>query len=385
MIQSMLLALLLATGLAQQAGPPVPTKREKAEAKLVAEGNKSARQGSSASGVETAIAQGSDSVNDYTREVSDVVKRFPEYLAKQPPFQGTLRITGSSTMAGLLLNLSKSYESIYPDVKVEVKQGGSARGLAALQAGECDLAAVSRELSDEEVREIETATGRKVFQVPIALDAVCIMVHARNSLASISREQLNGIFSITHSMTKDPVLRWSDLDPKSPLGDQFMPLHLLPENHGTMQDFIRWAMPGESLQTITRHEELSPAGVVNACCAYRTAMGISGYMSRQNRARMLPVSEGLGKPAVAPNFKTIRDRTYPLWRPLNLVVLGSDEANVPALPLDFLRFVWSEAGQDTVASLKGVVVDMDRPPPLMRESVQRPYTAAPVPAAAPAR
>ena len=125
--------------------------------------------------------------------------------------------------------------------------------------------------------------------------------------------------------------------------------------------------------------------MVNACCAYRSAIGIAGYMNRQRRANMLPVSEGMGKPAVAPTFRTIRDGSYPMSRPLNLVLLAADEAGVPPMTLDFLKFVWSESGQDTVASLKAVVVNLDRPPALLRESVQRPYTAAPDKAVAPSR
>ena len=385
MLRSLLLALMLATGVAQQVGPAMPSKKEKAGERIEAELAKPAPSGQGATGIETAISQGTGSINDYTSEVAAEVSKFPEYLAKVPPFKGTLRIDGSTSMASLLLALGRAYATVYPEVDVKVKQGGSSRGLASLKAGECDAAAVSRDLSEAEVRELETTTGKKVFQVPIALDAVCVFVNKANPLPSITREQLNGIFAITHSMTKNPVLRWDDLDPNSPLGANLMPLYVLPETHGTMQSFMAWAMPGEGLQTITRQDEWSPASVVNACCAYRSAIGIAGYMNRQRRANMVPVSPGMGQPAVAPNFRTIRDHTYPMSRPLNLVVLAADEASVNPMVLDFLKFVWSESGQDTVATLKAVVVNLDRPPALMRESVQRPYTAASTEPAAPAR
>ena len=310
----------------------------------------------------------------YTAEVSAAVAKFPEYLAKTPPFTGSLRIVGSNSMAGLLTKLATAYESVYPGVKVDVEQGGSSKGITALKSGQCDLASVSRELTADEVTAIEAATGMKVFQVPIALDATCIFVNADNPLSGITREQLNGIFSITHSMTKDPIIRWSDLDRKLPLGDQFMPIYTLPESHGTMQAFHDFAMPGEQLQTIMRFTEPAASSVVNACCAYPTALGISGYSNRQPRARMVPVSPGLGKPAVAPSFQSIRDRSYPMWRPMNLVVLAKDAQQVSPMTLDFLRFAWSEAGQDTCATLGMVVVDIDRAPELLEDSVQRRFT-----------
>jgi phosphate transport system substrate-binding protein len=372
--------LLLSLGMAQQAGPPKPNAKERADARMQQDVQRAIDNAAANSSAPVAPGAGLNSVslpNAYDIEVSDVVKRFPAYLSKTPPFEGTLHITGASSMGQLLNSLATAYESIYPGVKVSVKQGGSSKGLAALRAGECDMAGMSRDLTPDEVKDLETNTGRKVFQVPIALDGVCIFVNADNPLPAITRDQLNGIFAITHSLTKEPILRWSDLDPKSPLGDAFMPLYMVPTTHGTMQDFMQWAMPEEQLQTILRNEEPGPSSVVNACCAYPAAIGISSYANRQPRARMVPVSEGLGKPAVAPDFRTIRDHSYPLTRSLNLVLLAPSESEVPPLQLDFLKFAWSESGQDTCATLGVVVADLDHPPQLLREVIGKKFSEAP--------
>jgi phosphate transport system substrate-binding protein len=372
--------LLLSLGMAQQAGPPKPNAKERADARMQQDVQRAIDNAAANASAPVAPGAGLNSVslpNAYDIEVSDVVKRFPAYLSKTPPFEGTLRITGASSMGQLLNSLATAYESIYPGVKVSVKQGGSSKGLAALRAGECDIAAMSRDLTPDEVKDLETTTGRKVFQVPIALDGVCIFVNADNPLPAITRDQLNGIFAITHSLTKEPILRWSDLDPKSPLGDVFMPLYMVSTTHGTMQDFMQWAMPEEQLQTILRNEEPGPSSVVNACCAYPAAIGISSYANRQPRARMVPVSEGLGKPAVAPDFRTIRDHSYPLTRSLNLVLLAPSEAEVPPLQLDFLKYAWSESGQDTCATLGVVVADLDHPPQLLREVIGKKFSEAP--------
>ena len=372
--------LLLSLGMAQQAGPPKPNAKERADARMQQDVQHAIDKAAANASAPVAPGAGLNSVslpNAYDIEVSDVVKRVPAYLSKTPPFEGTLRITGASSMGQLLNSLATAYESIYPGVKVSVKQGGSSKGLAALRAGECDMAAMSRDLTPDEVKDLETNTGRKVFQVPIALDGVCIFVNADNPLPAITRDQLNGIFAITHSLTKEPILRWSDLDPKSPLGDAFMPLYMVPTTHGTMQDFMQWAMPEEQLQTILRNEEPGPSSVVNACCAYPAAIGISGYANRQPRARMVPVSEGLGKPAVAPDFRTIRDHSYPLTRSLNLVLLAPSESEVPPLQFDFLKFAWSESGQDTCATLGVVVADLDHPPQLLRDVIGEKFSEAP--------
>jgi ABC-type phosphate transport system substrate-binding protein len=92
---------------------------------------------------------------------------------------------------------------------------------------------------------------------------------------------------------------------------------------------------------------------------------------------MVPVSEGLGKPAVTPDFRTIRDHSYPLTRSLSLVLLAPSESEVPPLQFDFLKFAWSESGQDTCATLGVVVADLDHPPQLLREVIGKKFSEAP--------
>jgi phosphate transport system substrate-binding protein len=370
--------LLVSLGMAQQAGPPKPTKQERAASRLQQDVRSAETQTTNkAAPTATPDAEPVDpnAVGTYSPEISEAIKRFPPYISLSPGPEGTLRITGSNTMAQLLTALGDAFKSIYPNTNVVVKQGGSEKGLEALKTGQCDMAAFSVALTAAEVADLESATGLKVFQVPIALGAICVFVNADNPLPSITHDQLNGIFAITHSRTKDPILRWNDLDPKSPLGDKFMSLYMLPSSHGTMRGFMDWVMPGENLQTITRYEEPGPSSVVNACCAYAEAMGISGYANRQPRARMVPVSAGEGKPAIEPSFRTIRDGVYPMTRPLTLVFLAPSEAQVPSLDLEFLRFAWSESGQDTFATLGVVVPDIDHPPALLGD-IHRPHGLA---------
>jgi phosphate transport system substrate-binding protein len=283
---------------------------------------------------------------DYTAAMSEAIKEFPEYDPPADRWTGTLRILSSSSLAPALVRLGDAFTLVHPDLEVMVKQGGTSRALEALASGACDLISVSRDLTPAEIEALKARTGRKVLVVPMARDAVCIYVHADNPLPGITREQLNGTFSLTHRLTKDFVSRWTDLDPASPLGDAFIPLYVPRANRGTMQAFIEYAMPGEAVQTAMRYDEPTPSSVVNACCAYPTALGIAGYADRQPRARIVPVSDGPGKPFVAPSFDTLRDRSYPMWRPLNLVLLTDPEGKPQPMALDLARFILSESGQD---------------------------------------
>lgn len=289
-----------------------------------------------------------------------MVAAFPTYGPIAAPLDCKLHIVGSDTMAPMLSSAGISFQRIYPKCGVNIDQGGTSKGIAGLKAGTCDIASMARIVTDKELAEIAAATGKQAFAVSVGLDAICVYVNADNPLHSVSREQCNGLFSMTHSLVKEPILRWSDLDAASPLGAVLPDLYVTGQDSGTMQSFIAWCMPGEQFTTIGRTTEHGPSAVVNACCAYREAIGIAGYVNRQPRARMVPIDLGGGRPPVAPTTATIRDGSYPMTRPLNMVFVAPDREHIPAGIREFLRYLLSEDGQDMVAEIGMVPADASR-------------------------
>lgn len=308
-------------------------------------------------------------------KVAALVAQFPDYRATDQPLAGSLTITGSATMSRMLVAMGEAFGQLYPSVKVEVNQGGSARGLAALRAGECDMASVSREVTPEEIAEIERATGKRAHVFTVGRDAACIYVNVGNPLGMLTREQLNGIFALTHSLTDTMVMRWNDIEADSPLGDDWVMLYVLDPGHGTMQQFMRLVMPGERLQTSMCHRQPTPSAVVNACCAYLNSIGIAPFVCRQPRAKLLSVRMSKDAPAVEPNFWTIHRGEYPMTMPLNLVALSPPDAPLAPIVLEWVRYMWSQSAQDTVAALGGVVPDPAQMPAMIRDSLKVPAKA----------
>ncbi len=323
------------------------------------------------------VAELQDTMSPEPRDpkVAALVAQFPDYRASDQPLAGSLTITGSATMSRMLVAMGEAFEQLYPDVKVEVNQGGSARGLAALRAGECDIASVSREVTPEEIAEIERATGKQAHVFPVGLDAACIYVNVGNPLNSLTRAQLNGIFALTHSLTDTMVMRWTDIEADSPLGDDWVMLYVLDPGHGTMQQFIRLVMPGERLQTSMCRRQPTPSSVVNACCAYLNSIGIAPFVYRQPRAKLLSVQMTKDSPAVEPNFWTIHRGEYPMTMPLNLIALSPRDAPVSPIVFEWVRYMWSQSAQDTVAALGGVVPDPAQMPAMIRDSLKVPAKA----------
>ena len=326
-------------------------------------------------------------------DVDALVASFPDYPVRAEPLSGTLTIAGSTTMSRMLSVLGDDFQELYPDTRIEVNQGGSSRGIEALKAGRCDLAAVSRGVTADEIAAIEKATGKRAVVIPVGVDAVCVFVNADNPVRSLSREQLNGIFSMTHSAADDMVMRWSDIDPSLPLGGAWVTMYVLDPSHGTMQDFIRSVMPGERFQTSMCYEQPTPSAVVNACCAYPNAIGIASFVNHQPRARMVPVQMAPDRPAVEPTFWTIHRGEYPMTTELNLVALADASGALPPLALEWVRYMWSQSAADTVADMGGVLPSPAAMPALIRASmptrakaeVSPERKAAPEPAPEPAK
>ena len=110
---------------------------------------------------------------------------------------GTIRISGSTSVAPLLQQLAKEYEKYNPNAKIEIEETDSTQGLTAAMEGRCDLAMSSRDLKDYEAELLQSKA--------IAKDGILILVSQENPLQNITMDQLAKIY-------QGDVSQWSDLD-----------------------------------------------------------------------------------------------------------------------------------------------------------------------------
>ena len=76
-----------------------------------------------------------------------------------------------------------------------------------------------------------------------------------------------------------------------------------------------------------------------------------------------------GKPPVEPNVANIRSGAYPMSRPLNLVFLAPDAKQIPVNIREFLRFLMSEDGQDTIAEVGNIPAEATNLPEFLGKPV----------------
>lgn len=101
--------------------------------------------------------------------------------ATSAPVSGKLLITGSSTMFSLVTEMARRFEKLHPAVRIEVRSGGSGKGIADLRAGVSDIGMASRPLLEAE---------KDLYAFPIARDGVAIVVHRDNPVKDMTTPQL---------------------------------------------------------------------------------------------------------------------------------------------------------------------------------------------------
>ena len=100
--------------------------------------------------------------------------------------EGKLVITGSSTMAPLLLEIGKRFEAIHPDTRVDVQTGGSSRGIADTINGLADIGMASRALKPQE---------KYLHGSILAHDGIGIILHTLNPIQELTNAQIQGIYT----------------------------------------------------------------------------------------------------------------------------------------------------------------------------------------------
>ncbi len=261
----------------------------------------------------------------------------------------SLKITGSDTMVNLAAAWQEKYKVLRPEVRIQVKGGGSGVGIAALCTGRIEIATASRPLKPEEAALALERTGLEPREYIVGRDALAIFVHPTNPLDSISLAQLAEIYGEDGS-----VEQWSDLRITHPdcADDQIIRINR--QNSSGTYTYFKEAVLGKKREY--KQGATSQSGssdVVTLISNTPCAIGYSGMGYRSDAVKMLKVSIKEGQRAIEPSKSTTLDGTYPISRPLFLYTLGEPTGHVK----DFIEWILSPDGQAVVERLGYVPVE----------------------------
>lgn len=102
--------------------------------------------------------------------------------------KGSLKIAGSSSVTPVMEKIKEAYNTLNPNVKIELQQSDSSNAVTGTLNGICDIGMLSRELKESELSKGLTATE-------IALDGIAVIVNKENPLDNISLYQLKKIYT----------------------------------------------------------------------------------------------------------------------------------------------------------------------------------------------
>jgi len=244
---------------------------------------------------------------------------------------GRLQLAGSTTVQPLAEELAEAFMKLNPDVVIEIQGGGSSVGVTSAGEGTVDIGNASREIKSSE---FEKFPNLQVFT--IAYDGIAIVTHPDTQLATLSVEQVRDIFA-------------GDITNFSQVGGPNAPITVVSreEGSGTRAAFEELVMQykdaaGETQKKVISEKALLQQSNGQVRTTVSTTPNSIAYLSfgfLDDTTRPVPID------GVEPNVANVKNGSYPIFRPLNMLTNGApnDLAQV------FLDYILSDAGQAIVA------------------------------------
>lgn len=105
------------------------------------------------------------------------------------------RIKGSDTVLPIAQQTAERFMTLNPSARVTVTGGGTGVGISALLDQTTDIAMASRAIKFSEKMKAKAA-GEDLAEVPIAYDALAVVVHPSNPVKQLTRQQLEGYLRV---------------------------------------------------------------------------------------------------------------------------------------------------------------------------------------------
>lgn len=241
--------------------------------------------------------------------------------ADAPP-PAPIVINGSSTVYPLTRRAAQDYQKRESDQVFTIGFSSTGAGLQQLCAGTLDIADASRPITPGEVQVCDQAKI-SFLEVPIAYDAVTVVVHPSNEAAiSMTTDELKKLWS---PEAQGKVTRWSQIRKGWPDRE----IHLFgPDSESGTFDFFTQAIVGQAKRSRTDYTaNTDDAALADAVAKDPDALAYFGYTyfaERQDVLKAVPIDDmdqHIAPGAIAPSPSNVRRGTYqPLSRPLFLYV-----------------------------------------------------------------
>jgi phosphate transport system substrate-binding protein len=252
-----------------------------------------------------------------------------------------IKIDGSSTVFPIAEAVAEEYQ-LHSQARVRVTVGvsGTGGGFKKLCRGDIDVTNASRPILTEEMVACRAA-GISYMEIPIAFDAVTVVVNPTNTW--VKELRIEDLKKMWEPASQAKVLRWNQIRPEWP--DTKLMLFGPGADSGTF-DYFTEAVVGKAKAsrgdyTASEDDNVLVQGVAHN----RNALGYFGfayYTTHRNQMHAVPIVQN-GK-AVLPSIAAVLDGSYqPLSRPL-FIYVNAAAADRPEIQR-FVEFYLTQGGQ----------------------------------------
>lgn len=259
---------------------------------------------------------------------------------------GNLNSIGSDTLNNLMTFWAESFQSVYPNVNVQIEGKGSSTAPPALIEGTSQLGPMSRAMKSKEIDAFEKEFGYKPTPIRVAIDALAVFTHKDNPVESLTLQQVDSIFSGTRKRGGGDIVSWGQLGLTGEWANKAISLYGRNSASGTYGFFKKKALKKGDFRATVKEQPGSSA-VVQGVASDLGGLGYSGigYKTSGVNAIALAGSDGV---AYAPSAENCLSGKYPLARFLYIYVNKKPGQPLDKLTKEYLSLILSKKGQEIV-------------------------------------
>jgi phosphate transport system substrate-binding protein len=254
--------------------------------------------------------------------------------AAAPATAQVVKIDGSSTVFPVTEAVAEEFQKAKKGaIKVTVGISGTGGGFKKFCRGETDISNASRPILKSEMEEC-AKSGVRYLEMPVAYDALTVVVNPKSKVSSISVDDLKKMWE---PAAQGKVTNWNQVNPSFP--DAPLKLFGAGADSGTF-DYFTEAVTGKAKSsrgdfTASEDDNVLVQGIsrdVNALGFF----GYAYYAENKDKLKALQIS-WKGGPPVGPSMETVLNGTYqPLSRPIFIYV--NEKAAQKSQVKEFVEF-----------------------------------------------
>ncbi|MFZ0004884.1 MAG: phosphate ABC transporter substrate-binding protein [Methanoregula sp.] len=244
----------------------------------------------------------------------------------------TLTLTGSTTVLPIAQAVADNFSATHPNANIQVSGGGSGVGIQAIINNKVDIG-----MSSAVVSPAQLAQDSNMNIITIAHDGIAIIVNPKNSIPSITLDQVKAIYN-------GSITSWSSVAGAGVANsNNQIVLVGRDSSSGTRTYFDQFVMKSTN-DSMSMHEDNSNGAVLQEVAQTPNAIGYISIGYLDNTVKALPIN--VNGTLIAPSVATVKDKTYPIHRDLYMITNGQPTG----LAADYINFLLSPAGQQIVVA-----------------------------------